>query len=268
MSPIFWIIGLGALGVFVLAWRRHRRETVGIDASVPVAEWLDADLPWRGALDSALRRRHEKQTRSLLRRIRFYGCQGQHVDERMRVLLAGLACLLTLRRNGKVYPDLRSVLVYPAAFWVRHELPDEYGLVPDDEILQLGESQAWGRVVLSWEDVQSALAGDAVNVAVHEFAHQLDEEVGGGEGAPAGADPQRWPEVMRAEYARLEAQASPALDDYGLEGPAEFFAVATEAFFQRPDTLRENHSALYALLVDYYGADYAGRGLFAESLND
>lgn len=264
MHPALILIGACALLLILLSWRRQRREVAQIDARVPVGRWLDEDLPWRRALDDAMRQRHERQVRHLLRRLRFYGCQGQAVDERMRVLLAGLACLLTLRRAGAPYPALRSVLVYPAAFWVRHELPDEFGLVPDDEILQLGESQAWGRVVLSWEDVEAALAGDTVNVALHEFAHQLDDESGSGEGAPAGADTQRWPAVMQAEYARLETESSPVLDDYGLEGPAEFFAVATEAFFQQPDVLAEAHPALHALLADYYGVDFAGWGLFTD----
>lgn len=265
MHPALILIGAFALLLILLSWRRQRREVADIDARVPVARWLDEDLPWRRCLDEAQRQRHERQVRHLLRRLRFYGCQGQAVDERMRVLLAGLACLLTLRRDTPPYPELRSVLVYPAAFWVRHELPDEHGLVPDDEILQLGESQEWGRVVLSWEDVEAALAGDAVNVALHEFAHQLDDEAEAGEGAPTGADAQRWPAVMQAEYARLEQQPSPVLDDYGLEGPAEFFAVATEAFFQQPDALAEAHPELYALLADYYGLELRGYGLFIDA---
>ena len=265
MQSAFILLGACALLLILLSWRRQRHEVQRIDARTPVAEWLDEDLPWRALLDADQRRIHERQTRHLLRRVRFYGCQGQAVDRRMRVLLTGLACLLTLRREGAPYPQLRSVLVYPAAFWVRHELPDEFGLVPDDEILQLGESQAWGRVVLSWEDVEAGLAGEKVNVALHEFAHQLDDESDHGEGAPAGAEARRWAEVMQAEYAGLENESSPVLDDYGLEGPAEFFAVVTETFFQQPDALAETHPALHALLAEYYGVDFTGRGLFVDT---
>jgi Mlc titration factor MtfA (ptsG expression regulator) len=172
----------------------------------------------------------------------------------MRVLIAGMACLLILRPDARVYPHLRSVLLYPTAFWVRHQEPDEIGVVYEDEVLQVGESQEWGRVILSWEDAQAALAGDPVNVPAHEFAHQLNEE-SPHEGAPLLADYTRWSKVMAAAYQELCDKGSPVLDDYGTEGPGEFFAVATEAYFQGGRELKRHHRELYDLLRDYYLLD-------------
>lgn len=216
-------------------------------------ELLDARLPHCRTLTPELRARFEPRVQEFLDRKKFYGCNDLQLTEEMRVLIAGIACLLILRPDARVYPELRSVLLYPAAFWVRHQEPDEDGLVYDDEVLQLGESQDWGRVILSWEDVESALAGDEVNVAAHEFAHQLDT----GEGAPDLPAYSRWSKVMQAAYDELVERGSPVLDDYGTEGPAEFFAVATESYFQRGAALREHHPDLYALLHDYYLLDTA-----------
>lgn len=199
-------------------------------------------------LTPPLRQRFEAQVGEFLRSKRFYGCSGLAVTDEMRLVIAGMACLLILRPGARVFPELRSVLLYPTAFWVRHEEPDDIGLVYDEEVLQLGESQEWGRVVLSWEDVEAALAGDPVNVVVHEFAHQLDE----GEGAPALRDHARWSTVMKQAYEELCARGSQVLDEYGTEGPAEFFAVATESYFQQGAALREHHPALYDLLKGYY----------------
>jgi MtfA peptidase len=212
---------------------------------------LDARLRWCALLTPELRARFEPRVMEFLARKKFYGCNDLQVTEEMRVLVAGMACLLILRPDARVYPGLRSVLLYPTAFWVRHEEPDDTGLVYEDEVLQVGESQEWGRVILSWEDVEAALEGDPVNVPAHEFAHQLNEE-SPHEGAPRLADYARWSQVMGAAYEELCARGSPVLDDYGTEGPGEFFAVATEAYFQSGRELRRHHRDLYELLRDYY----------------
>ena len=219
-------------------------------------ELLDARLPHCRALTPELRTRFEARVMEFLARKKFYGCSDLAVTEDMRVLIAGMACLLILRPDAQVYPRLRSVLLYPTAFWVRHEEPDEIGLVYEDEVLQVGESQEWGRVILSWEDVEAALDGDPVNVPAHEFAHQLNEE-SPHEGAPLLADYTRWSKVMSAAYKDLLEHGSAVLDDYGSEGPGEFFAVATEAYFQSGRALNLHHRELHELLRDYYLIDTA-----------
>ena len=219
---------------------------------------LAARLPHVDRLNPELRARFEARVMEFLGRKKFYGCNDLAVTEEMRVLIAGQACLLILRSDAQVYPALRSILLYPTAFWVRHEEPDDIGLVYEDEVLQLGESQDWGRVILSWEDVEAALEGDEVNVPAHEFAHQLDDENPGQDGAPLLADYARWSKVMSAAYDELSRKGSAVLDDYGTEGPSEFFAVATESYFQRGRELRRHHRELYELLKDYYLLDTAG----------
>jgi hypothetical protein len=219
---------------------------------------LQQRLPHYARLTPELRTRFELRVAEFLARKKFYGCNDLAVTEEMRVLIAGMACLLILRPEARVYPNLRSVLLYPTAFWVRHEEPDEdTGVVYEDEVLQVGESQDWGRVVLSWEDVEAALEGDPVNVPAHEFAHQLDDENPGHDGAPLLADYARWSKVMRAAYDALCRKGSAVLDDYGTQGPSEFFAVATEAYFQSGRALRRHHRELYELLRDYYLLDTA-----------
>ena len=212
---------------------------------------LTSRVPHVERLTPELRARFEPRVMEFLARKKFYGCNDLQVTEEMRVLIAGMACLLILRQDARVYPSLRSILLYPTAFWVRHEEPDEIGVVYQDEVLQVGESQDWGRVILSWEDVEAALEGDEVNVPAHEFAHQLNEE-SPHEGAPRLADYTRWSKVMTAAYEELCDKGSPVLDEYGTVGPGEFFAVATESYFQRGRELRRHHRDLYELLRDYY----------------
>jgi Mlc titration factor MtfA (ptsG expression regulator) len=252
------ILVLAMAGFGIARWRRGRLQA---DVPFPVS-WralLERQLPHYARLDPEQRERLHRHVQHFLAHTAFHGCNGLAITEEMRVLIAGLAGLLVLRPDARPYPRLRSILVYPEAFWVHHPEPDELGLVSDEPQLQIGESWSETRVVLSWEDVQAALAGDAVNVVAHEFAHQLDDE-GGGEGAPRLRDYARWSQVMRAAYDELREQGSPVLDDYGAEGPGEFFAVATEAYFQRGAELKAQHPELYGLLRDYYRLETAHPG--------
>lgn len=222
------------------------------------ARRLLATVPQAVAVPAARRTFYLAQCEQFLRDKRFVGCNGLVVSDEMRLAVTGLACLLVLRPDAAPYPRLRSVLLYPGAFLVPQDEPDELGLVDDAPVEQIGESWDGERVLLSWPDVEAALAGDEVNVVVHEFAHQLDDETPGVEGAPTLRNYERWSEVMQREYARLRRhRRPPVLDPYGAESPGEFFGVVTEAYLQRGADLQRHHTELYGLLHDYYGLDTA-----------
>jgi MtfA peptidase len=251
---------LAILGVALyLGWRWWQRPALP-DQPLP-AGWpqiLSARLPHLALLDATQRPLYAQRVEEFLRRKRFIGCNGFQITDEVRVLIAGLACLLVLRPEARVFPLLRSVLVYPEAFLVPQTEPDEFGLVSDEPHEQVGESWSEERVILSWADVEAALAGDEVNVVAHEFAHQLDDETPAMEGAPALQDYERWSAIMQQEFERLRRhRRPPVLDPYGAESPAEFFAVVTEAFFQRGALLQKHHAELYALLREYYRLDTA-----------
>lgn len=233
-----------------------------------MTETSRSPLEWRDLIDDRIavvaclspeqRGRYHAQVEIFLKTKRFVGCNDLEVTDEMRALIAGLACLLILRPQASVFPELKSVLVYPGPFLVPVGEPDELGLVPDEPEERIGESWHRDRVILSWPDVEAALDGDEVNVVVHEFAHQLDDESAAGEGAPALADYAQWSAVMKVEFERLQRQRRPrVLDAYGAESPAEFFGVVTEAFIQRGPELARHHPELHALLRDYYGFDTA-----------
>lgn len=219
-------------------------------------------IPQTALLDAPLRARHESSVAEFLQTKRFIGCNNLAITDEVRTLIAGFACLLILRPGARVFPALQSVLVYPEAFLVPQTEPDEFGLVSDEPVEQIGESWSEERVVLSWADVEAALAGDEVNVVAHEFAHQLDDETPATEGAPALRDYSRWAEVMQREFERLQRhRRPPVLDPYGAENPAEFFAVVTETYFQRGAALKKHHAELYELLRGYYLLDTAALAL-------
>lgn len=239
----------------VLAARRRQTASLTPDQE----RRLGKVVPLYRRLPRPTRERLAARTAAFLAHVRFVGCNGIEIDDRMRLAIAGQACLLCLRDGAGVFPWVREILVYPDAFWVRHEHPDELGLVDDDPQLLAGEAWEEGRVILSWQDVAAALKGADYNVVVHEFAHQLDYDDPATVGAPALADYADWAAAFGEAYEILKRDGSPVIDPYGAENPAEFFAVAVEAFVQRPDELAGAHPDLYRVLADYLAMDPARR---------
>ncbi|SFF26048.1 hypothetical protein SAMN04488120_101239 [Fontimonas thermophila] len=253
-------LGLALLLRWMFAPRKPR-----IVAAAPV-HWrarLYARVPHAQLVPAQARARYEHCVERFLQEKRFIGCGGLTVDDDMRIAVAGLACLLILRPQAAVFPLVQRILLYPDRFYVPSTEPDEIGLVSDEPVEHLGESWQGDRVILSWADVQASLDGDEVNVVVHEFAHQLDDETPETEGAPPMRDYARWSAVMTREFRRLQRhRRPPVLDPYGAESPGEFFGVVTEAFFQRGPELRQHHPELYDLLRTYYRLDPAAHRLW------
>jgi Mlc titration factor MtfA (ptsG expression regulator) len=199
----------------------------------------------------------------------FIGCAGLKITQEMRVVIAAQACLLVLNRSMQRYADLRQILVYPGAFITRRTLTDSVGVQEDQRQVLSGESWSQGQVILSWQDTLegAAVPDDGRNVVLHEFAHHLDQENGAAQGAPpreAGDpsyDARRWKQVFSQAYDDLQSQRHSGeqglFNHYGARSPAEFFAVATEVFFEQALSLATHYPALYRELRDYYRVDPA-----------
>lgn len=236
------------------AWRAH----------------LEAHVPYYRRLSDEDRRELEGHILVFLAEKNFEGCGGFEMTDEARVTISGHACTLLLHRETDYYPKLYSILVYPTAYIAHHPEPEPWpgGVVfEDEEDVHYGESWETGAVVLAWEEVMRCGRDikDGYNVVLHEFAHQLDQENAHADGAPVlpeGMSYDEWGRVMEREYRKLlrdvEFERRTVIDDYGAEDPAEFFAVVTECFFEKPEALRRNHPELYALLKAFYRQDPGG----------
>ena len=198
----------------------------------------------------------------------FVGCGGLEISDEIRVTIAAQACLLLLNRRADYFPRMKSILVYPAGFVapIRHAGPG--GFVVETEQPRSGESWYRGPIVLSWDDVAqgAADAADGHNVVLHEFAHQLDSEDGSVNGAPDLGAKDRyaaWSRVLGEEFQdlveRMHAHRGSLVRGYGATSPAEFFAVVTECFFEKPHELKRRHPELYEQFKAFYRQDPAGR---------
>ncbi len=230
---------------FPADWRQVVRERVPCVAGMP------ADLQLQ----------LKKRMQVFLAEKPFIGCGGLAVTEEMRVTVAAQACLLLLNQRGARFEDLRQVLLYPGPFVVDRSRTDAMGLQHEQRQVLQGESWQQGQVILSWPDVLDGAAdpADGRNVVIHEFAHQRDQENGRANGAPVLPNAmrrKRWARVMNREYAtlrqRVNAGEDTLLDPYGATAPAEFFAVASEVFFEQPALMAQQHPALYRELSGYY----------------
>lgn len=236
--------------VFKPEWVAVLRE------NVPIYERLPEEL--KGRL-------HEKIVRFVQHK-QFEGCGGLELTDDMVLTIAGQACLLGVMHAGDAFPKLRTVLVYPSAYRTTSTHIDGAGVVHQGETVRLGESWSNGTVILAWDAVRQGAKNcfDGHNVTLHEFAHQLDQADGRGDGTPRLPDAPRyaqWAQVLETERTLLDRMAEAGrrtvLDTYGTTNAAEFFAVATEAFFEKPRQLARKQPELYLMLKDYFGLDPA-----------
>ncbi|MEO1834511.1 MAG: M90 family metallopeptidase [Akkermansiaceae bacterium] len=262
MIPV-WII-LGAVLLVVITGGAHRwhREKKRAEVRVtPLEEWqralIRAKVAFYTQLPVNLRRKLDGAIQVFLHEVGFEACGGlREITDEMRLVIGAQACLLLVESGYCSFGKLRSILVYPDAYQAKSDL----GV----ESIRLGESWQTGSVVLSWESVVQGSKNpeDGLNVVIHEFAHQIDQFDGVADGLPIlerRSDYQEWAQEFRASFRllcdRVEAGKRTVLDQYGATNPAEFFAVATETFFEKPDSLQEAHPALYDLLKRFYGLD-------------
>lgn len=248
-------------------WWRARRRRKLLAASLPDG-WLErfAALPFYHTLTPSEQRSLRDKARVLIAEKEWEGCGGLAMTDEIKVTIAAQAALLVLHREVDDYPGLQSILVYPHAFV--NPLPRlEQGVVSSGTAAH-GEAWPQGPVVLDWDESRAGVAdlGDGRNLVLHEFAHKLDMLDGFADGCPPlAARPayREWHRVMIDEFERLRDAAergqATLLNQYGATNPAEFFAVATECFFERGAELRARHPAMYALLADYYRQDPASR---------
>jgi Mlc titration factor MtfA (ptsG expression regulator) len=227
-------------------------------------EVLRRRMPYYASLPADLQLQLKKLTQVFIAEKPFIGCRGLVVTEEMRVLVAAQASLLQLNRQAGGYPNLREVLVYPGAFIVDHQRSDANGLVSEERRVLSGQSWQRGQVLLSWDDVLAGAANpsDGHNVVIHEFAHQLDQERGAATGAPfLGRRDRlaRWAATLSTAYETLRQRVANGedtlIDAYGASEPAEFFAVVSEVFFERPLALAAEQPALYRELAGCYRVD-------------
>lgn len=246
------------------------RRRARLRAQPVPAAWrriLERNLPVFNRLSAADQSELLGHTQVFLAEKHFEGAGGLELTDEIRVTIAGQACLLLLHRETDYYPELITVIVYPSGYTAHEDRHIGGGIWEEGGEDRLGHTgQRLSALVLAWDAVRHGAAepDDGQNLVLHEFAHQLDFEDDVTDGTPlldTRAEYLAWARVMGEEFAALraaeEAGEPTVIDQYGTTNPAEFFAVVTEAFFERPRSLRQRHPALYDELARFYRQDPA-----------
>lgn len=257
---LIWLVVIIAMAVWAFGGKKRKMAKVLMEAG-PLSEedrlFLKDHFDLYGKMPEELRTRLEPIIQVLIVDKNFEGCGDfEEVTREMKVVIMAQAALLLVGRNHRLFSKLQTVLVYPDAF--------TGGRDEDDESVRLGESWESGSVILSWRSVQRGGEdeNDGRNVVIHEFAHQLDQENRHADGLPELENRNaigNWAHAFSEAYGDfckdLDAGRKTVMDPYGATNPAEFFAVATETFFEKAKKLHEDYPELYEQLGRYYGVN-------------
>lgn len=253
----------------MLSWlNKWLRRRVLHDSLVAPEQWsrVEEHMPFLGRLADGER----QQLRRLA--LQFLGEKALHgagefsltLDDRLSIALQ--ACLPVLHLGLDWYDGWAEAIVYPGEFLVPRSVVDEDGIVHEYDDVLSGEAWEGGPVVLSWPQEGDLEAG--VNVVIHEFVHKLDMLNGVPSGLPPlheGMSREAWARDFSAAFedflVRLDNDGETPLDPYAGEHPAEFFAVASEAFFVDPQRLFDAYPAVYSQLTRFYRQEPLGRNV-------
>ena len=258
---VAWAI-LAGIVVLVVGWfvlkrlMRNARCRKWRRRQFPV-EWIEIiekDFPMYRKMPIELREQLHGLMNVFLGEKVFEGCGGLEITDEMRVSIAAQACVLLLNRKSRYYPKLRTIYVYPHTYVAKGS---------EGKSARLGESWQNGPVVLAWNSVQGGARNmhDGKNVVMHEFSHRLDQEDGDADGAPIlerGSSYRTWAKVLGSEYDAMRKKGwrrKTVMNKYGATNPAEFFAVATETFFEKAKQMKKKQPELYEELKAYYKLD-------------
>ena len=252
-------------------WRERKRRKI-LDRPFPEnwRPYLENNVAYWKWLDSDARRELENLVQVFVAEKNWEGCGGLDLTDEIRTTIAGHACILLMGIPHNFYRNVVSILVYPTTV-VRPERQRGFFETGGTEITApmplLGEAHLRGPVILVWDAVhRDGRHPNGHNVVFHEFAHKLDMLDGRADGTPLLRDRKqyaRWIEICVREFAELKESSHKGrktfLDQYGATDEAEFFAVATEHFFDRPVQMQRKHPELYEILSTFYLQDPAAR---------
>jgi len=237
-------------------------------STVTQAEWdaAFASLPLLKGYSKEEKQTLKKLAILFLDRKVFEGAHGLVVTQAMTLIIALQACIPILKMTIDAYDGWVSVIVYPAGFSPEREIMDEFGVHHTVRSHLAGESWQRGPVVLAWNETAHAGVIDGHNLVIHEFAHKLDMQTRSANGFPplhSDMSSRRWFEVFARDFEDFQRRCQRAkrseIDCYGATSPAEFFAVLSEVFFERPQVIKKHYADIYTQLKLYYRQDPLSR---------
>jgi MtfA peptidase len=251
---------------------RRRKHLLDVPFPEPWIAILAANVAAYPLLSAAEQKHLRDLVQVFLAEKNFEGAGGLELTDEIRVTIAGTGCQLLLGRDHDLFRRLVSIVVYPSTVVLPPRPLGVFTMQPHDALRATpiaGLATHVGTVVLAWDHALTGArdARDGRNTVIHEFAHQIDMADGRADGTPPMTPPEatHWGRVFEAAFlaqkARSDTGQPSLLRDYAITNEAEYFAVATEVFFEQPRALLDELPDVYAELRRFYGLDLAARAL-------
>lgn len=243
-------------------WLKQWRHAYIIkNSTVTPDEWHEAfqNLPLLNRLNAKEKLKLQHLAILFLHYKSLEGAENLQITTSIKLTIALQACLLILYLGLNWYDGWVSVILYPGSFSHESKIIDEFGVEHLGVSYLSGESWEHGPVIISWDDALHPGRMNGRNVVIHEFAHKLDMLNGKANGFPPlhnGMSASCWSEIFNAGYNdlihRMEQEEFIPIDTYATTSPAEFFAVFSELFFEKPSIIKHHYPDIYQLLVQFY----------------
>lgn len=234
--------------IYTVRFLRKKKVTVTDVVPPSLKKTLTELVPFYQQLPPFQQQSFEERAGNFLTQVKITGVKTK-VEDIDRVLIAASATIPIFNFPGWHYHNLHEVLLYPQSF------DHEYQQVgPGRNILGMVGSGAMNNVmILSQFELRQAFTNSTGkdNTAIHEFVHLLDKRDGDIDGVPEALLDKKyivpWLQLMQHKIREIYDDKSD-INPYGASNEAEFFAVASEYFFERPALLKEKHPELYHML--------------------
>jgi Mlc titration factor MtfA (ptsG expression regulator) len=243
---------------------RHRREVHEAGFTDAWRTLLATTMAHWELLDDDERQRLGERAVDFLASKRWEAAHGFDMSDEVTMLISAEASLITLELADDAYRGVDTIIVHPTTMVMRGQHSQVQGVVSDDPMPIIGQANHNGPVMVAWDAArfQARHPEEGNNVVFHEFAHKLDMLTGTANGTPPMESLEfetAWVSACTAAYERVVDGRSKVLRSYAGVNTAEFFAVATEVFFDTPGPLVTHEPDLYAVLADWYRQDPARR---------
>lgn len=241
-------IAMMVLLIYFLLHRSKQRRIHTGPMSDSSKQILNEYVEFYKKLDTEKQKEFEQRVQSFLAQVRITGIKTT-VEELDRVLIASSAIIPIFGFPDWEYSNLNEVLLYPGSFGDEFEQEGQHR----NTLGMVGSGALNNVMILSQHELRQSFINKTgkTNVGIHEFVHLVDKTDGSVDGIPEFFVDRKyilpWLELMQKNIREIIADKSD-INPYGATNDAEFFAVVTEYFFERPDLLRQNHPELYELL--------------------
>ena len=250
--------------LYMLYWQERKKKQIAMEIFPDEWERILIDyFSLYTLLPEELKNILKSKIKFFIYQKNFEGCNGFVIKDFHKVLIAASAVLLILKKDNEIYPQLKTILIYPSVYYSKSDFRNSNGSITSAEVAHAGESWSRGELIIVWDIYKKDLStyGNGENVVIHECAHQLDAESGLMNGIPPIGNRQRlleWEKSFRDEFSKFRSRNMRSYDvinNYGAVNLSEFFAVCSETFFEQPKLLKQLHPDLYLELVEYYQID-------------